>query len=228
MPRLRAANLRTSPGLRIERSVWESGAEVVVGIDEVGRGAWAGPLTVGVAVIPQDRRIYKVRDSKMLTEAEREVMYERIARWAAHVAVGHASESECDELGMSDAQRLAARRALGRLGVTPDAYLVDGNWDFIGRPGTQMVVKGDQKSLSIASASIVAKVSRDRIMRRLAPMYPGYNFASNKGYPCPTHKAAISAQGPCVIHRRSWVFMDHMPWGIPRFERAKQLSFDDL
>lgn len=226
VPRLRAANRRTSPGLGVERELWEAGAGVVVGIDEVGRGAWAGPITVGAAVVPPDRRIYKVRDSKMLTEAERESLFGRVTAWLSHVAVGHASERECDELGMADAQRLATRRAITRLGVAPDACLVDGNWDFVGLPGTRMIVGGDRKSLSIASASIVAKVSRDRIMRGLAHMYPGYNFSSNKGYPCPTHKAALSMQGPSAIHRRSWVFMDSMVWGLQRHRRFDQLSLE--
>lgn len=229
IPKLRASNRGTAPRLEIEREVWESGATTIAGIDEVGRGAWAGPLTIGVAVIPRDRRIYKVRDSKMLTENERELMHDRICNWVMDAAVGHASDRECDELGMAQAQRLATKRALVRLKVTPDAYLADGNWDFVGLPGTRLIVKGDQKSLSIATASIIAKVTRDRIMRSVSPMYPGYNFASNKGYPCPTHKAAISAWGPTSIHRRSWVFMDNLAWtGVPRYERDQQLSLPGL
>ncbi|MDH3247994.1 MAG: ribonuclease HII, partial [Acidimicrobiia bacterium] len=119
-----------------------------------------------------------------------------------------------------------ADRAIRRLDVTPDAILVDGNWDFVGRPGVRLMVRGDRTSLSIATASIVAKVTRDRIMRQLAPQYPGYNFESNKGYPCPTHRAAIAGWGPSSIHRRSWVFMDSMPWGIPRHQRVEQLTLD--
>src|SRR5881227_909307 len=107
---------QTVPGLTRERALWADGHEVVVGVDEVGRGAWAGPLSVGAAVLPQNRRVYKVRDSKMLTEREREAMFDRIAGWCATWAVGHASQEECDELGMADAQRLAARRAIDGLG----------------------------------------------------------------------------------------------------------------
>ena len=228
VPPLRAATRKNPPGLGVERRLWGAGRDLVVGLDEVGRGAWAGPITVGAAVVPRDRRIYKVRDSKLLTETEREALFDRIRGWVAAWSVGHASEAECDALGMAEAQRLAARRALDRLPVAPDAFLVDGNWDFVGRPGTMTLVKGDRTSLSIASASILAKVTRDRIMRRLDPMFPGYNFASNKGYPCPVHRAAISAWGPSAIHRRSWVFMDTMPWGLPRYERSGQLSFDGL
>lgn len=195
----------------------------------MGRGAWAGPLTVGVAVVPQDRRIYKIRDSKMLTEPEREALFERIAEWCEDWAIGHASAGECDELGMSEAQRLAAQRALNGLRSHPDHVILDGNWDFVG--GARRIVRGDRLSLSIAAASILAKVTRDRIMRGRAAEFPGYNFEANKGYPCPTHKAALQAMGPSSIHRRSWVFMDHLAWnGITRVVRPEpqmELPFDD-
>src|SRR5215210_5708280 len=145
------------PSLSRERALWAEGYQVVVGVDEVGRGSWAGPLSVGAAVLPQDRRVYKVRDSKMLTEREREAMFDRIAGWCTTWAVGHASYEECDALGMADAQRLAARRALDALGVVPDQVLIDGNWDFVGGGRTQKLVKGDARCLSIAAASILAK-----------------------------------------------------------------------
>jgi ribonuclease HII len=213
----------------VERELWSAGVDIVVGVDEVGRGAWAGPLSVGVAVVPRDRRVYKIRDSKMLTETEREAMFERVAGWCDSWAVGHASHVECDELGMSEAQRLAARRALDTLGVEPGHVLVDGNWDFVG--GAQRIVGGDRTSLSIAAASILAKVTRDRMMREIADQYPGYNFEANKGYPCPTHKAHLQAMGPSAIHRRSWVFMDHLVWnGLSRFVRPEpqlELPFEN-
>jgi ribonuclease HII len=212
----------------VERDLRLRGLDAIVGIDEVGRGSWAGPLTVGAAVVPLDRRVYKIRDSKMLTEDEREALFDRIAEWCVSWSVGHASAQECDELGMSDAQRLAARRAIMGLGLEPDHVLVDGNWDFVG--GATRIVRGDSTSLSIAAASILAKVSRDRIMRALAEHHPGYNFEGNKGYPCPTHKAALQAWGPSSIHRRSWVFMDHLMWnGLTRYHRPEPqlaLPFD--
>ena len=213
---LRPSLRPTAPTLSRERALWGSGHDVVVGVDEVGRGAWAGPISVGAVVLPRDRRVYKVRDSKMLTEAERERLYDRVASWCLAWAVGHASQEECDRLGMSEAQRLAARRAVAGLGVEPDHVLVDGRWDFVGRgpSATTRIVKGDATCLSIAAASILAKVTRDRLMRREAPHYPGYDFELNKGYPCPRHKAALKAWGPTSIHRRSWVFMDHLPWGV--------------
>jgi ribonuclease HII len=229
VPRLRPSLKRQSPGLSVERELWTTESTVVVGVDEVGRGAWAGPISVGVAVVPRNRRVYKIRDSKMLTEEEREAMFERIAGWCDAWAVGHASHEECDELGMSDAQRLAAQRALDALGLTPDHVLVDGKWDFVG--GARRIVRGDSTSLSIAAASILAKVTRDRMMREIADQYPGYNFEANKGYPCPTHKANLQAMGPSAIHRRSWVFMDHLAWnGLKRFHRPEPqlvLPFED-
>ncbi len=222
-PRLRPSLVRRAPGLSVERSHWEAGRSVVVGVDEVGRGAWAGPLTVGAAVVPTDRRVYKIRDSKMLTEAEREALFDRIAGWCVAWGVGHATAAECDELGMSDAQRLAAARAIEQLEVVPDQALVDGKWDFVSvvdAARTDRIVRGDATCLSISAASILAKVTRDRIMRAEAEHYPLWCFEHNKGYPGPRHKAALQYVGPSAIHRRSWVFMDSLPWtGIPRFHR---------
>src|SRR5437588_9943549 len=108
------------PKLARERALWDEGHDVVVGVDEVGRGAWAGPIMVGAAVLPKDRRVYKVRDSKMITERERERLFDRIAEWCVTWAVGGASYEECDTLGMSAAQKLAAQRAIDGLGVEPD------------------------------------------------------------------------------------------------------------
>ncbi|MGI9615395.1 MAG: ribonuclease HII [Acidimicrobiales bacterium] len=223
VPKLRKALKTKAPGLSEERSLWDAGHEVVVGVDEVGRGAWAGPLTIGAVVVPQDRRINKIRDSKALTEPEREAMFDRIADWCAAWAIGHASHQECDRLGMSAAQKLAARRAIDGLGLTPDAVVIDGNWDFVGHPVTRKLIKGDARCLSIAAASILAKVTRDRMMRADAGSYPGFDFELNKGYPCPRHKLALQAYGPTSIHRRSWVFMDSLPWsGCKRLPPAGQ------
>jgi ribonuclease HII len=213
---LRPSLVSKSPSLTLERGLWDDGADVVVGVDEVGRGAWAGPISVGAAVLPTDKRVYKVRDSKMLTEPEREFLFDRIAGWCRAWAVGHASQAECDELGMSAAQKLAAKRAMEGLGLTPDHVLIDGRWDFVGLGNSQRLVKGDAKCLSIAAASILAKVTRDRMMRAESEHFPGYDFDLNKGYPCPRHKMALKAWGPTSIHRRTWVFMDHLPWGVRR------------
>ena len=216
-PVLRKAIKRRPPSLDVERGLWAEGHDIVVGMDEVGRGAWAGPLTLGAVVLPKDRRVNKVRDSKMLTEYEREALFDRVADWCDAWAVGHASHEECDELGMSEAQRLAARRALDALELPAERVLLDGNWDFVGDGTSELLVKGDARCLSIAAASILAKVTRDRIMRAEAEHHPYWSFELNKGYPCPRHKIALQGLGPSAIHRRSWVFMDHLSWaGVPR------------
>ena len=221
-PPLRKALKRQAPGLSVERALWAEGHQIVVGVDEVGRGSWAGPLSIGAAVLPRDRRVNKVRDSKALTEREREALFERIAGWCVAWSVGHASFAECDALGMSEAQRLAARRAIDGLGVRPDQVLLDGNWDFVGGGNTRKIVKGDATCLSISAASILAKVTRDRIMRAEDEHYPAYDFAWNKGYPCPRHKQALRGLGPSAIHRRSWAFMDDIAWtGAHRYVRPE-------
>jgi ribonuclease HII len=229
VPQLRSALRGKSPTLHRERDLWSQGKRIIVGMDEVGRGAWAGPLTVGAAVVPEDRRVYKVRDSKMLTEPERESIFDRLRGWCRAWSVGHASPQECDELGMSEALSLAAGRALDALGVPFDHLLLDGNWDFALGGDAELLIRGDARSLSIATASILAKVTRDRIMRAEAHHFPGYGFEANKGYPGPVHKAALHAWGPSTIHRRSWVFMDGLVWtGVRRYRRPdpQQRLFD--
>ena len=190
--------------------------------------AWAGPLMVGAAVLPRDKRVNGVRDSKMLTEANREFLFGRIAAWCDTWAVGAASQIECDELGMAAAQKLAARRAIEALTIRPDVAVVDGKWNFVAPhvPVVEMRVKADLHCLSVAAASILAKVTRDRIMRAEALNYPAWSFDTNKGYPCPMHKAALQGYGPSAIHRRTWVFMDHyVPWpGVPRVIRPEQAT----
>lgn len=228
VPKLRKALKVKPPGLATERELWDHGHAAVVGIDEVGRGSWAGPLTIGAVVVPTDRRVYKLRDSKALTEPEREAMFDRIVAWCDAWAVGHATHDECDRLGMSAAQKLAARRAIEGLGRPIDAVVLDGNWDFVGHPVTRKLIKGDAKSVSIAAASILAKVTRDRMMRAEAGHYPGFDFEHNKGYPCPRHKTALQGYGPTAIHRRSWVFMDTLTWtGSGRLPPGGQTSLFD-
>ncbi len=206
---------KRAPTRAIEKELWERGHELVVGIDEVGRGSWAGPLCVGAAVLPRDTRVNGVRDSKLLTEREREALFDRLGEWCVSWAVGSASQEECDRLGMSAAQKLAAKRAIDGLDVAPDVAVTDGRWDFVSPcvPAVELAVKADLRCLSVATASILAKVVRDREMRLHADHYPHWSFDTNKGYPCPVHKAALQAYGPSAIHRRTWVFMDHyVPW----------------
>jgi ribonuclease HII len=193
------------PGITFERPHWELGARVA-GVDEVGRGAWAGPVTFAAVVLPSDRRVYKLRDSKRLAPAQREHLTRRIREVALGIGIGHASNAEIDRHGMSAAMRLAARRAVDALPDRPDVLLLDGNWDFLAGYGTrnETLVRGDDRSASIAAASIVAKVTRDALMREADLPHTGYGFASNKGYPAPVHREALRRVGPCVLHRHSW------------------------
>jgi ribonuclease HII len=181
---------------------------------------------VGAAILPRDTRVNGVRDSKMLSESNRERLFDRIAAWCEAWSVGAASQQECDELGMAEAQRLAARRAIEGLAVRPDAAVVDGKWNFMQGlvPHVEMRVKADMVCLPVSAASILAKVTRDRVMRDLSASYPHWSFDTNKGYPCPVHKAALQGYGPSAIHRRTWVFMDHyVPWsGVVRIDRFAQ------
>ena len=214
---------RSYPTLRVERLCWDAGDHVVCGIDEVGRGSWAGPVTVA-AVVPPEEHLTGVRDSKMLPPAEREKCAVRVRKWARAVGVGHASHRECDDHGMTAALRIAGNRALDELaaqGFVPDRIVLDGNHDYF-RLGSRVktIVKGDISVLSVAAASVVAKVTRDAIMAAEAEHYPAYGFESNRGYPAPMHRCALAAYGPSAIHRRSWIFMENLPWsGIRRDER---------
>lgn len=232
---------RAATTLQLEKQLWESGSVAVVGVDEVGRGAWAGPLTVAAVVVDSSwfgnptERIPDIRDSKTCTFDEREKLHDYIMSRAKAVCVAHSSVDECIELGIADAQRLAAKRVLNGLGQPVEHVLVDGPWDFVGpenpgkpaassgevphpqQPNVTTIVEGDRKSLSIAAASVVAKVTRDRIMIATAADYPVYWFASNKGYPCPRHIAALAKWGPSTFHRRNWAFVDNLRWtGISR------------
>ena len=212
-----------APTRDLEQSLHADGHRIIVGVDEVGKGAWAGPLAVGMAILPLTGDLAGVRDSKSITEKSREAMFDTVASWCTSWSVGYASHVECDALGMADAQRLATQRALAQLSVVPDAAVVDGSWDFVTPliPKVVMQVKGDTSVLSIAAASILAKVTRDRLMRELAIDYPVWSLDTNKGYPCHWHRTALQGHGPSAIHRRSWAFMDNfVPWpGTPRIER---------
>ena len=208
--------LAPRPTLRLERKCWKAGERLVCGIDEVGRGAWAGPVTVA-AVIPAPEHLRGVRDSKMLTPEQREVAAVAVRSWAVAYGIGHASHEECDTLGMTAALRAAGKRALGQLadqGFEPDRVILDGNHDYL-QLGARCttVIKGDATSLAVAAASVVAKVTRDGMMADEAEHFPAFGFESNRGYPAPVHKAALAAWGPTTIHRRSWIFMEGLCWG---------------
>ena len=212
------------PGDEHERALWASGHRWVAGIDEVGRGAWAGPLSVGVAVVaPASPPPDALADSKLLTEARREALFAPVAAWCRAWAVGHAEPGECDELGMTAALGVAAGRALvqlaGRSGVVPDAIVVDGPADFVSGawpgggpvPEVRTVVGGDKVCISVAAASVLAKVTRDRLMRELSPSFPAFDFDRNKGYPSPVHRRALAGMGLTSLHRRSWSYVADVP-----------------
>lgn len=204
---------RPAPTLQLERTL----QGVVCGVDEVGKGSWAGPLVVCVAVLSPDleESAFIARDSKTITEKRREQMFDQVASQCAGWALGKASNSECDELGMSAAQRLATRRAFDGLatkGIHPDAAIVDGRWDFVSPCVARVLtrVKADSESLSVATASVLAKVSRDREMRDLAQQHSHWSFATNKGYPCPKHRLGLREHGVSPLHRTSWAFMENL------------------
>ncbi len=212
------------PSLRVERLLQRQGHRLLAGMDEVGRGALAGPVSVGVVIIDETVRSAPVgvKDSKLLTEAARSRLVPRIQRWAVAHAVGHASADEIDAMGLMAALRLAGVRALDAIGVVPDLVILDGNHDWLtaptevglfafaddlGGPATPPVttmIKADMKCSSVAAASVLAKVERDELMVRLGSEHPAYGWAFNKGYSAPEHIDALARVGPCELHRRSW------------------------
>lgn len=206
--------MKPAPTLEIEDALRADGARVVAGVDEVGKGAWAGPLVVCAAVVRNDIPVDELvaRDSKALSEKKRESIFDTVAAQCLQWALGVVEAGECDRLGMSNAQRLATKRAVMGLGVGVDAVIADGKWDFVSPlvPRVVMRVKADAVSASVAAASVLAKVSRDRVMRECADHHPHWNFAGNKGYPCPKHREGLREHGPSAMHRVSWAFMENL------------------
>lgn len=221
----------------MERSLLRDGFRLVAGMDEVGRGALAGPASVGIVVVDASVGTAPsgVRDSKLLTPAARQALVPRIRRWALCYAVGHAGPDEVDAVGILAALRLAAHRALTQLPVTPDLLLLDGNHDWFSErrvPTDELaplplfavppvprvpsipvrtMIKADLRCSSVAAASVLAKVERDAHMVRLHDEHPDYCWADNKGYSAPEHHQALLEKGPCEHHRRSW----RLPCGEP-------------
>lgn len=216
------------PTLRYEREMWRSGAGLLAAVDEVGRGALAGPVSVGVVLLAADAKPapFGVADSKLLTPQARQRLVPRIRRWALDCAVGHASAAEIDQIGIIAALRLAAERAVSQLSMMPDWVLLDGNHDYLTpRPDfglfpltdliaepdrwqcsvpVRTLIKGDMRCSSIAAASVLAKTERDALLISYAERYPQYGFAENKAYASPQHLEALAEHGPCEIHRCSW------------------------
>ena len=177
----------------------------ICGIDEVGRGPLAGPVVAGAVILPKDCDILYINDSKKLSEKKREELYDIIMEKAVAVGIGYASHIRIDEINILQATYEAMREAISKLSVKPDILLNDA----VTIPGVDIkqvpIIKGDAKSISIGAASIIAKVTRDRLMVEYDSKYPGYGFASNKGYGSAAHIAAIKEIGPCDIHRRSFI-----------------------
>ena len=215
-----------APTLRHERTFKAQGARLVAGVDEVGRGALAGPVSVGIAVVDLERQkpLAGVKDSKLLSPAERERLDPLVRRWSVASAVGHASAQEIDSLGIIAALRLAGTRAWQEIlaaGVTPDLVLLDGSHNWLS-PADQLSlfdepvleaacdapvhtkIKADMQCLSVAAASVIAKVERDKMMRQLHGEYPDFGWDINKGYATVLHRDVLRAAGPTPYHRVSW------------------------
>ena len=205
----RGNRLKTVPDLAEETGLLACGYRRIAGMDEAGRGAWAGPVYAAAVVLPLERPdlsrlLADVRDSKGLSPLQREALYDRIREVALAVGVGWAEVAEIDALGILPATRRAMARAVGGLALPADALLIDYvRLPEIGLP-QRSLPRADACCLSVAAASIIAKVERDRRMTELDREYPGYGFARHKGYGTPQHRRALQQLGPCPIHRRTW------------------------
>lgn len=222
---------RGGPTSKLERRLAAEGHQAICGIDEVGRGAWAGPVSVGAMLWRSGSPLRGIRDSKALTPVQREEAFVRLER-RVEFGVGHCWPAEIDELGMTAALRLASLRALEELharhGVWPDVILLDGQLDFLAGLGrTETVVGGDSRCISVASASILAKVTRDTMMSEAATVHPAYRFEANKGYPAPDHLDGLAAHGPCRLHRHTWAPIREL-LGLDPYRRAPALLAEPL
>lgn len=197
------------PNFEYENAAYDRGFTAVCGCDEAGRGPLCGPVVAAAVILPRDEIIEGLNDSKKLTEKRREALFEVIKERAMAYAVAEASPAEIDEINILNASMLAMRRAVEALSVKADYALIDGNCSRGFEIATETVVKGDAKSASIAAASILAKVTRDRQCAELDELYPEYGIAKHKGYPTKEHMDAVREHGPSPIHRRSFLkFLD--------------------
>jgi ribonuclease HII len=207
----------TVPTLRHERTLLREGARLVIGMDEVGRGAIAGPVGVGLSIVDLDTRTAPegLKDSKLLPEAKREELQPKVARWVRHGAVGLASNERIEQIGIIAALGLAARRAIDAIrdqgvDLTGAVVLLDGSHDWLspaidGALPVTMKVKADRTCAAVAAASVLAKVHRDRMMIEMDAVHPGYVWTSNKGYASSDHYAGIDLHGASPLHRWSWL-----------------------
>ena len=196
--------------LRHERRLWASGRETIAGVDEVGRGPLAGPVVAAAVILPHDFDVLGIDDSKKLSPKKREELCEVIKEKALAWSVGWTGPERIDEINILEATKEAMAQAVNGLAVRPDHVLIDGNFTVrtLALPQTA-IVKGDANSTSIAAASILAKVTRDRYMEEMDAVYPGYAFASNKGYGTKAHYEGLQKLGPTPIHRKSFI-EDHL------------------
>lgn len=191
--------------LLYENEALASGYDIVCGVDEAGRGPLAGPVYAAAVVLKKGQTIEGVNDSKKLSEKKREELFDKIVSECSAFSVGTASEREIDEINILQATFLAMKRAVDGLSIKPDIALVDGNQTPPLDCAVKTVIKGDAKSESIAAASIIAKVSRDRYMKEMAAKYPEYQFEKHKGYGTKLHYEMIEKYGICEIHRKSFL-----------------------
>ena len=188
----------------IEQELTADGFSAICGVDEAGRGPLAGPVYAAAVILPFGMIIPGLDDSKKLTEKVREALYDEIVEKALAYSIASASHTEIDELNILNATYLAMNRAIEGLNPAPDIALIDGNRNAGIRGESRCVICGDRKSVSIAAASILAKVSRDRFMAEMAERYPQYEFGKHKGYPTKLHYERLSIHGPSEIHRRTY------------------------
>lgn len=197
------------PSFEYEEKHYKEGFSAVCGCDEAGRGPLCGPVVAAAVILPRGLVIEGLDDSKKLTEKKREKLFDIIKERAVAYAIAEASPAEIDEINILNASMLAMRRAVEALSVKADFALIDGNTSRGFEIPTETVVKGDSKSYSIAAASILAKVTRDRACEELDTAYPEYNIAKHKGYPTKEHMEAVKKYGPSPIHRRTFLkFLD--------------------
>lgn len=201
---LKAQSTQTNPLLFHERKLWREGLFYVAGVDEAGRGPLAGPVYAAAVIFPQKIQIKGIDDSKRLSSSRREALFDIIIEKAISVGIGWAEHYEIDEMNILQATYLAMNRALGDLSVRPQHVLVDGRGLPENSFAKTAIIGGDRRCFSIAAASIIAKVSRDRVMHEYHKQYPQYGFEKHKGYPTQMHIDAIKKYGFCPIHRRSF------------------------
>ena len=192
-----------------ERALFSEGAKYVAGVDEVGRGPLAGPVCAAAVILPRGLEIEGLNDSKKLSEKKRDKLFDVICSEAVSFGISFASVEEIEELNILNAALLAMNRAIEKLSVKPSLALIDGNRNSGISMPSRCVVKGDAKCADIAAASILAKVTRDRYMIKMAEKYPEYHFEKHKGYGTKVHYAALREYGPCEIHRPSFLRKMH-------------------